>query len=364
MGRLQDIGDDPDGIGRIVPEECLAVPGPAGASRAVPLSASGCLSLACVLLRPSEDRMLAATRDPAIAAWFAADGGGPRGEPVQSRMHRLIAALDWGGRPKPAAEPRAPEAALVFAAVQAFEAAAAAAESRASDLAAARLEAVREVAYGAGHEINNPLANIAARAQSLLLEEKDPDRRRRLATIVDQAFRARDMIGGLMLFARPPRPLPAPADVANLVAAVVDGFRGTAAGRRVRFEYSPPPTPVEILIDRGQVEEALRVIVVNAFEAVEDGGRVTIEVHDRGHAASGRSVEITVTDDGRGMDAETLRRAFDPFFSGRDAGRGIGLGLPKAWRLLEVNNGRITVEPVAGRGTRVRVAIGGASQIA
>ena len=73
-------------------------------------------------------------------------------------------------------------------------------------VAEARLEALRELAYGAGHEINNPLANIAARAQALLLDEREPERRRRLATIVDQAFRARDMIGGLMLFARPPKP--------------------------------------------------------------------------------------------------------------------------------------------------------------
>ena len=68
------------------------------------------------------------------------------------------------------------------------------------------MEAIRELAYGAGHEINNPLANIAARAQALLYDEHEPERQRRLAIIVDQAFRARDMIGGLMIFARPPQP--------------------------------------------------------------------------------------------------------------------------------------------------------------
>ena len=125
----------------------------------------------------------------------------------------------------------------------------------------------------------------------------------------------------------------------------------------------PPPARVELVVDRAQVEEALRVITVNAFEAVEDGGRVAIEVHDRG-AAAGGPVEIAVTDDGRGMDADTVRRAFDPFFSGRDAGRGIGLGLPKAWRLIEVNGGRIAVESLAGRGTRVTVSVGGALQTA
>lgn len=148
-----------------------------------------------------------------------------------------------------------------------------------------------------------------------------------------------------------------------MVGAVVDGFRTLAAARRVRFEYSPPPARVELVVDRAQIEEALRAVVVNAFEAVGDGGHVTIEVNDRGHAA-GQAVEIAVTDDGPGMDAETVRRAFDPFFSGRDAGRGLGLGLPKAWRLIEVNEGRIAVESLSAGGTRVTVTVGSALQTA
>src|SRR5881398_3841488 len=69
---------------------------------------------------------------------------------------------------------------------------------------AAKLQALYNFAYGLSHEINNPLANIATRAQTLLADEKDPERRRKLATIVQQAFRAHEMIADLMLFARPP----------------------------------------------------------------------------------------------------------------------------------------------------------------
>jgi signal transduction histidine kinase len=219
-------------------------------------------------------------------------------------------------------------------------------------LAEARLEALREFAYGAGHEINNPLANIAARAQALLVDEQDPERRRRLATIVDQAFRARDMIGGLMVFARPPRPQPAAAAVGEIVRAVLEPLRPTAAARGLRLEYAPPPVPIEALVDAGQMVEALRAVVMNAVEAVDDGGRVTVA----GRVVDGM-VEIEVADDGRGMDAATLRRAFDPFFSGREAGRGIGLGLPKAWRLVELNGGSVGVESRPGGGTRVTIAL-------
>jgi signal transduction histidine kinase len=215
-------------------------------------------------------------------------------------------------------------------------------------LAEARLEAVREFAYGAGHEINNPLANIAARAQALLVDERDPERRRRLATIVDQAFRARDMIGGLMVFARPPRPQPAATAIGDLVRAVLEPLRPTAATRGLRLEYAPPPTSVEVLVDAGQIIEALRAVVMNAVEAVDDGGHVAVAAR-----AGAVAAEVEVADDGRGMDAATLRRAFDPFFSGREAGRGIGLGLPKARRLVELSGGAVRVESRAGGGTRV-----------
>ncbi len=220
----------------------------------------------------------------------------------------------------------------------------------------ARLEAIRELAYGAGHEINNPLANITTRAQTLLLDERVPDRRRRLSTIVDQAFRARDMIGGLMLFARPPRPVRAATDVGRIVAAVVDGINGQALGRGVRVEYSPPPAPLAVFVDQSQVEEALRAVAANAIEAVADGGRITLAVFGPG-AESSRVCEILVEDDGRGMEPAVLRRAFDPFFSGREAGRGAGLGLSKAWKFLEANGGGIALESRPGQGTRAWIRL-------
>ena len=74
-------------------------------------------------------------------------------------------------------------------------------------------------------------------------------------------------------------------------------------------------------------------------------------------AATGAACEILVSDDGRGMDAATLRRAFDPFFSGREAGRGVGLGLSKAWRFLGANGGDIEIESRSGLGTRVRISL-------
>ena len=223
-------------------------------------------------------------------------------------------------------------------------------------VAEARLESMRELAYGAGHEINNPLANIATRAQALLLEEADPERRRRLSTIVDQSFRARDLIGGLMLFARPPKPQRELVDLGGIIAAVIESVRGQAAARGGRFEYSPPPVPLSVFVDRVHVEEAIRVVVVNAFEAVAAGGRVVLEATRR-PMETGWGCEVTVADDGRGMSFEAARRAFDPFYSGREAGRGVGLGLSKAWRLVEASGGTMLLDSRPGQGTRVSIVL-------
>jgi hypothetical protein len=223
-------------------------------------------------------------------------------------------------------------------------------------VAEARLESMRELAYGAGHEINNPLANIATRAQALLLEETDPERRRRLSTIVDQSFRARDMIGGLMLFARPPKPQRERVDLGGIIAAVIESVRGQAAARGGRFEYSPPPVPLAVFVDRVHVEEAIRVVVVNAFEAVAAGGRVVLEATRRSMETGG-GCEVTIADDGRGMSFEAARRAFDPFYSGREAGRGAGLGLSKAWRLVEASGGTMLLDSRPGQGTRVSILL-------
>jgi signal transduction histidine kinase len=164
------------------------------------------------------------------------------------------------------------------------------------------------------------------------------------------------MIGGLMVFARPPKPRPAAADVGGLLAAVIESVRSQAAARGVRLEYSPSPTPCSAFVDRVQVEEAIRVVVLNAIEAVEPGGRVLLGAGAT--TLGGRDWSwITISDEGRGMSAEEARRAFDPFFSGREAGRGAGLGLPKAWRLIDASGGRVLLESRLGQGTRATITL-------
>jgi len=224
-------------------------------------------------------------------------------------------------------------------------------------LEAEKLAAMRELAYGASHEINNPLANIASRAQSLLVEETDPEKRRKLATINAQAFRAFEMIADLMLFAKPPQPNKQPVDLRAVVTTVLAELVGDAAAQGT--ELSSPDDGGELVanVDRTQIELALRALVRNSIEALGSGGNVTV-VARRGtdEAAATTFAEFVVTDTGPGISAELRPRVFDPFFSGREAGRGLGVGLSKCWRIAELHGGQVAVDSPAS-GAQVRLIL-------
>jgi signal transduction histidine kinase len=225
----------------------------------------------------------------------------------------------------------------------------------AQTLEAAKLESLKELAYGAGHEINNPLANISARAQALLTDERHPQRRRMLASIHAQALRAHEMIADMMLFARPPAPRPESLDVGQLVTQVHAELLEAAAQQQTELALRLPREPIEIIADKTQIAVAVRSLCVNALEAVASGGRVEIAVEEP--APADAHVRVVVSDDGPGIPAETRPHVFDPFFSGREAGRGLGLGLSKCWRIVTLHGGSLDVASANGRGAVFTVSL-------
>lgn len=204
-----------------------------------------------------------------------------------------------------------------------------------------KLESLKELAYGAGHEINNPLANISARAQTLLQSEGDPDRRRLLAAINTQAFRAHEMIADMMLFARPPKPQLAGVDLVALVDEVVGELSAQAAAAGGELNFNPPGAAIEITADKTQIGVAIRAVCVNALEARASGARVEIEL--RQPPTSPEIAQIIIRDNGPGIPPEMRQHIFDPFYSGREAGRGLGFGLSKCWRIVRMHGGTVEV---------------------
>lgn len=221
-----------------------------------------------------------------------------------------------------------------------------------------KLSAMVALAAGAGHEINNPLGSIAGRAQLLLRDEHDPERRRALAKINTQAFRAHEMIADMMLFAEPPAPKLAETHLAEVVDRVLGEFAEQLEDRAIEVvwsgEYSDCPAAPAVSADATQIAVAVAALIRNAIESIGGGGvidlalRLTQERLPLGHTRDWHT--LVVRDNGPGVSADARRHLFDPFYSGREAGRGLGFGLSKAWRIVTAHNGQIEVDSQPGHG--------------
>jgi signal transduction histidine kinase len=221
-----------------------------------------------------------------------------------------------------------------------------------------KLAALGELAYGASHEINNPLANISTRAQAMLLQESDPEKRRMLAIIHTQALRANEMIADMMLFARPPEPVRRQVDLVAIVDGVLAELREEAELQGTLLTRLGGAEPLMLSADATLLAMAVRAICVNALEALGVEGRVEVEVERA--AANGELGDwgcLVIRDTGPGIPAHVRRHLFDPFFSGREAGRGLGLGLAKAWRVVTLHGGRIDVASGPASGTRFTIRL-------
>lgn len=213
----------------------------------------------------------------------------------------------------------------------------------------AKLESMAELAAGAGHEINNPLATIAGRAALLLRDESDPQRRKALATIGGQAHRIRDMIGDLMLFGRPPEPAPVQLDLAiaiqNTAAALVEQAEGQGLSLVTESAGDIP-----IWADPVQLSVVVSALLQNALDASGEGDKITVRSW-REDAPDLPLAYFSVHNPACQMADVDREHLFDPFYSGRQAGRGLGFGLTKAWRIVGRHHGRIEFEGDSERGT-------------
>lgn len=211
-----------------------------------------------------------------------------------------------------------------------------------------KLEALAELAAGAGHEINNPLAVISGQAQYLLGHEMDPARRRSLQTIVNQAQRIHQTLTDLMQFARPLPPRRQLVDISRLLREVSLSLQGLAADRQVRLTSGEPaPEAHHVHADPNQLQTALTCLVRNAIEAAPLDGWAGVRVE-----AAADDLAFIIEDSGRGLTPADREHLFDPFYCGRKAGRGRGLGLSTAWRFAQLHGGDVRYERPADGPTR------------
>ena len=209
-----------------------------------------------------------------------------------------------------------------------------------SRLLNAKLAAMKQLAYGASHEINNPLANVATRAHTLLSTESHPDRRFQLAVIHEQAMRAHDMISDMMLFAHPPKLSLKPVNLRFLLSQLIrecEQNTSYVSQSKSSITVKVAPSVDCAFVDPTQLKVALASLIQNAAEAIQHNhGEIEITVsHHK------QEIIFTVSDNGIGIDADVQKHLFDPFYSGREAGRGLGFGLSKSWRIAQLHGGSL-----------------------
>jgi PAS domain S-box-containing protein len=221
-----------------------------------------------------------------------------------------------------------------------------------------KMEAMGQLTGGVAHDFNNLLTPIIGSLDLLLRKGLGGGREQRMVEgALQSAERAKTLVQRLLAFARR-QPLKAgPVDVPELIRGMADLVASTS-GPQIRIHTDIPAALPFALADANQLELAILNLAVNARDAMPDGGAITIaaraETVDSGHPsklAPGPYVRLTVADTGTGMDAETLARAIEPFFSTKGVGHGTGLGLSMVHGLAAQLGGALILSSAPGEGT-------------
>ena len=218
-----------------------------------------------------------------------------------------------------------------------------------------RLEAWAEMARQVAHEIKNPLTPIQLNAEHLRRVHADrgeplsPVLQECVATILHQVTLLRQIASEFSSFASSPTARRTTVDVTELLRDIVTPYRA-GLNDRIQFDVDLSAAIPPVHVDRTLIARALTNIIENALHAMPGKGSLQVRADHRDG-----QVRISVADTGVGMDEEALARAFEPYFSTKATGT--GLGLPIARRNVELNGGTIAVTSARGRGTLVEIAL-------
>jgi two-component system, NtrC family, nitrogen regulation sensor histidine kinase NtrY len=218
-----------------------------------------------------------------------------------------------------------------------------------------RLEAWAEMARQVAHEIKNPLTPIQLSSEHLVRVNKDrgepltPVLEECVGSILSQVKLLRQISAEFSNFASRPTPHPAPTALSDLISEVVEPYVTGLAGR-IAVLVDVPATLPPVTVDRVLLARALTNVIENALHAMPGQGTLTLKAD-----SAAAAITLSVSDTGAGMDAEALRRIFEPYFSTKATGTGLGLTIAK--RNVELNGGTIDVRSTPGVGTTVVIAL-------
>jgi len=224
---------------------------------------------------------------------------------------------------------------------------------------AAQLSVVGELAAGLAHEIKNPLAGIQGTVDILIRrrDSNDPEREV-LEGIRHEVERIDATVRALLDRARPRALNPAQTSLTELTTTAVTVARSqaigaAASGRRIQIEFETPAEDLIVHADAAQIEDAILNLVLNAIEAIEEEGRITVRIRQEETEDRGEEAIIEVTDTGHGISEENLSRIFNTFFTTTKGGT--GLGLPAVRRIARAHGGRVEATSTVSVGSTFRI---------
>jgi two-component system NtrC family sensor kinase len=218
-----------------------------------------------------------------------------------------------------------------------------------------RLAIIGQLAANVAHELNNPLQGIVTYS-SLLLEKDicDAPSRQNIEKISIQANRCREIIRGLLDFSRQKKPVKTLTNINALLRGCVSLVENQAQFQNINIEQRLDERLPMIVVDPSQIERVFLNLIINAAEAMNGGGMLTLITN---FGLNAETIEIEVKDSGHGITIENMERIFNPFFTTKDIGHGVGLGLAISYGIVREHNGEITVESEAGKGATFIVSL-------
>jgi two-component system NtrC family sensor kinase len=212
-----------------------------------------------------------------------------------------------------------------------------------------RLASVGMLAAGVAHEINNPLGGILALTSLTLEDTPTTDQRREnLEEVVRQTERCRDIVKSLLEFSRQSKEGTETVDLNEIARDTYALVGSQSLFFNVAVVMDLDPDLPRIMADRSQMQQVFMNLFVNAAQAMQEEGRITVK---SGYSRQDGHVVVTVSDTGHGIDKQHIARIFDPFFTTKEDGRGTGLGLSIAYGIVTQHGGTITVDSEPGKGT-------------
>ena len=221
-----------------------------------------------------------------------------------------------------------------------------------------KMEAVGQLTSSMAHDFNNILASMVGYIHLARRRLEDGEPRALLDKAVAAAARGRRLTSRLLAFSRNDALSTVAVDLQQLLASMVEWLQQTA-GSRIQVEMTPSDEQLVALTDANQVELAVLNLVINARDAMPEGGRIVIGLRhgaapeEEPDLPAGRYVVLTVADSGQGMLPEVAARAFEPFYTTKPLGRGTGLGLAQVMGVARLSQGTARVRSSPGAGTEV-----------